>query len=404
LFWTFMVERQLKSRVASAMNYAPLVRLEGAVGVGKATLARQFSLSLVDFRDEMTVARAERDPKGFTVGLPYRSSLLNLDKAPFLLPTLEWWVQTYKVAGHFIVTYSSPLNLQGCPTLQRMPALELYPLSQSELMGSSNVIDLLFGASFPPFSTSADDCASRLLQGGYPGTIGATPFQRDLFFEQYLETMVSALRDGSRLPRPSLLRKLLAYLARHSGETITQSVVARQLGLHPMTLHRYLYRLEFLFLTTEVPAFNAPNNRLVRSPRLHVVDTGLSCFLLNLTQATLSQESAHYGRLLRSFAVLELKKQLSSSETVASLHHATTHAGRGVDIILEDERRRVVGMQVCSSPEGERRALTDLRRLRSGLGRLFHKGVILRLAGGYHPLTDNFWAAPVGLLYSARMP
>jgi uncharacterized protein len=399
-----MIERQLKERLTGALAYAPLVWLEGARGVGKATMARRFATLSVDLSDRATLVRAGRDPKGFTVGLPYRSALLNIDTAPFLLPSLEWWVQTYKVAGHFIVTSSTAFDLRGSPTLRRMPRFELYPLSLSELTGNSNSIDPLFSDIFRPPNNVVDDYTSRLIQGGFPATKGVATLERDVFFEQYLETLVSGLRERSRLPRPSLLRKLLAHVAWRSGDTLTQSTAARSLGLQPMTLHRYLALLESLFLQTTIPAFALPGKRLVKSPRLHISDTGLSCFLLNFNGAAVQQDSELYRRLLRSFAVLELKKQLSWSETIATLSHATTHAGRCVDIILEDERGRVVGLQVCASPKGELRALTDLKKLRLSLGRRFHRGVILRLESDWQTVAADVWVAPLGLLYQPGTP
>jgi uncharacterized protein len=399
-----MIERLLKGRLTGALAYAPLVWLEGARGVGKATMAGRFTTSSVDLTDRVTLERAGRDPKGFVVRLPYRSALLNIDTAPFLLPALEWWVQTYEVAGHFIVTSSTALDLRDSQNLRRMPRFELYSLSINEITGHSNLIDPLFSDTFRPFVNAEDDYLSRLIQGGYPAAAGVTTLERDVYFEQYLERLVLGLRERSRLPRPSLLRKLLAYVARHSGERVSQSTAAKTLGLEPMTLHRYLGLLESRFLHTTVPAFAVAGKRLVKASQLHVSDTGLGCFLLNLSYETVQKDAELYSRLLRSFAVLELKKQLSWSETIATLRHATTHYGRGIDIILEDERGRVIGLQVCAFPSGETRALTDLKKLRLSLGQRFHRGVILHTKDDWYLLERDIWAAPFRLLYQSGMP
>jgi uncharacterized protein len=401
IFWHSMLERLIKNRLSEALAYTPLVWLTGASRVGKVTLAQRFMTSTFDLGDEDILAAAKRDPKGFVATLPDRSLLAHLDEAPFLLAALEWSIQTLALPARFMVTTSQALDLRPFPTLQRMPRFQLHPLAQAELGARGNVIDLLFSGQSPRVLAADDSYPARLLHGGFPETILAAREDRDLFFERYLESFVAGLRARSQLPRPSLFRKLLVALARDSGEILVQSSLANELDLSAMTLHRYVSLLESYSLVVTIPGFQVPGSRFVKAPRVHLLDTGLACYLLNLNPTSL-RDPKRFQPLLRNFAILELRKHLSWSDTVAEVYHLTSYAGSGVDVILEDQRGRVVGIQICGSTKPKASAFTKLKRLRSHIGERFHRGLVLHAGADVLRVDTTLWAMPLGLLYQAQ--
>jgi predicted AAA+ superfamily ATPase len=91
--------------------------------------------------------------------------------------------------------------------------------------------------------------------------------------------------------------------------------VGRDCGLPHSTLTRYMALLESVFLIHRLPAWS-PNlgKRLVKAPKLHLLDTGLAAHLLGANTARLVEDRALLGRLLETFVVSELRKQLSWSD------------------------------------------------------------------------------------------
>jgi uncharacterized protein len=397
-----MVKRFLTDRVSEALRYAPLVWLTGAPCVGKKTLAGRYMSATFDLADSAVLELANRDPKGFVATCPDRSLLANVELAPLLLPALEWSLQTLNLPARFIVTSSVYPDLASYPTLRRMPRFQLYPLAQAELEHSGNIVDLLFGHEVPPAQSLDNDDSRRLVQGGFPAARVGERRGRDLFFEHYLEGFVANLAQASQVPHPSLFRKLLTHLAEDCGEVLKQSALAKRLGVGPMTLHRYLKRLESVSLITPVPGCDLPRRRFMKSPRVHVFDTGLTCSLLNLNEKTVQHDPEQYQRLLKSFAVLELQKQLSWSERVVTLRHLTTYAGRGVDIVLENERGRVVALQIRGSEKVKPGDFTDLNRLRSRIGERFLRGVVLYTGAAVMSIDKTLSTLPLSVLYQSR--
>jgi uncharacterized protein len=396
-----MIERALKGRISEALRYAPLVWLTGVRGVGKKILAGRYMLKSFDLMDAKVAEAAKRDPKGFVATCPDRSLLAHIEAAPFLLPALDWSLQTLNLPARFIVTSSSYPNLDQYTTLARMPKFQLYPLAQSELEQSGNIVDLLFSQELPLAQPFDNDYSLRIVQGGFPEALVGERRERDLFFETYLEAFLANLQIESHLPRPSLFRKLLTHLAQTCGKVLNQSALAKTLGTEPMTLYRYLKRLESLSVITAVPGFELSTGRFVKSPRVHIFDTGLTCSLLNLGLTSLQNSAEHYQRLLGSFAVLELQKQLAWSKTVATLHHVTTYGGRGVDIVLKNERGGVVALQIRGSEKLEHSDFTDLKRLRSRMGERFLRGVVLHTGTEVMSVDQTLSAIPLSVLYQS---
>jgi len=87
----------------------------------------------------------------------------------------------------------------------------------------------------------------------------------------------------------------------------------------------------------ELPAWAANlGKRLVKAPKLFMVDTGLACRLLGMDAGRLRQEGEIAGRLFENFVVLELFKHASWTVDPVHLHHFRSQTGQEVDLVLED--------------------------------------------------------------------
>ncbi len=99
-----------------------------------------------------------------------------------------------------------------------------------------------------------------------------------LSITQYVNTLIQ--RDLSDLPGIALtegMTTLLRLSAILSGQLVNLTDLGGRLGLNRVTAGKYLALLEQLFLVERVPAWHAPEfTRMVRTPKMHVVDTGMS--------------------------------------------------------------------------------------------------------------------------------
>lgn len=212
----------------------------------------------------------------------------------------------------------------------------------------------VFGGAFarPPPQSTSDDLPTRLARGGYPeASQRQDDDRRATWFASYISTLLQRdVRDLARVEALHALPNLLKLLAARASGLLNLADVGRDAGLPHTTLTRYLALLETVFLVHRLPAWS-PNlgKRLVNAPKLHLVNTGLASHLIGANARRLAEDRPLLGRLLETFVVGELRKQVSWTNPRTTLHHFRTATGAEVDVILEQADGTVAAIEVKAS-------------------------------------------------------
>lgn len=411
-----MKARYVQSRIVDALGDTPVVMVVGARQTGKTTLAKAIAGGRRDIRyltldDATTLAAASNDPRGFVAALEGTTILDEIQRAPTLLPAIKAEVDRDRRPGRFLLTGSA--NVLLLPHVSeslagRMEVATLWPFSQGEILGHRETfVDDVFAGRAPVASPAMgrDELARAVLRGGYPESVArARTDRRRAFFDSYVATILQRdVRDLASIEGFGALRQLLRLAAVRGASLLNHTELARTIGLPVSTAKRYLALLEIMFLIHLVPAWTGSRaKRLVRAPKVHLVDTGLSGAIAGLDEAALGSEPALMGPLLESFIAAELLKQSSWSEARPSLHHFRTHGGHEVDLVLEDARGRVVGIEVKSGATVRPSDFAGLRALAEVAGRSFVQGVVVYSGGEIVPLGDRLRAVPITALWAGR--
>jgi hypothetical protein len=114
----------------------------------------------------------------------------------------------------------------------------------------------------------------------------------------------------------------------------------------------------------------------VKTPKVHVVDTGVACALLGLDAAQLRRDRATLGPMLETFVYQELKRQASWGDAPVSFHHFRDRDGVEVDLVLE-RGGRVAGVEVKAAATVTPADFRGLRKLREAAGDRFAAGVVV---------------------------
>jgi len=166
-------------------------------------------------------------------------------------------------------------------------------------------------------------------------------------------------------------------------------------------LRRYLSLLEALFIVQPLPAWSANlGKRLVKAPKLHLIDAGLAAHLRGHTDPAALALSPQLGPLLESFAVQELRRHLRWADTPATAWHFRTAAGQEVDLVLETPDQRIVGIEVKASASLTQGDFRGLRELANAAGGGFVRGIVLYTGEQLMPYDANLWAVPLGALWA----
>ena len=287
-----------------------------------------------------------------------------------------------------------------------MEILPLHPLSQGELADSeANLVDALFGAA--AWQSGAQpldrvDVCERVIAGGFPEAVARTPGERrDAWFRSYVASLLQRdVRDMAHIDGMTDMPRLLSLLAARSSALMNMAEVSRAAGIAHSTLRRYLALLEATYIFQPLPAWsNNPGKRLVKSPKIHLLDSGLAAHLRGEVDAAALAQSPNLGPLLETFVVQEVRKLLGWSRQAAAPYHFRTATGQEVDLVLEAPGQRIAGIEVKASSNLNQGDFAGLRALAEAVGDKFVGGVVLYLGEQRLRFSDKLWALPISVLW-----
>jgi hypothetical protein len=399
-----VIRRRAEGQIKDALEDTPAVLVHGPRQAGKSTLVREIGLPVVTLDDATPLDLARRRPEEFLHAYPAPVAIDEVQRAPELFRALKAAIDRNRQPGSYLLTGSA--NVLALPRLAdslagRMEVVDLPPLSAVEIAESdSNLVEALFEDDFRPFFTG-DPAAlpARLVAGGFPEPIGRRPARRGPWFEAYLRTMLERdVRDLANVEGLALLPRLLSRIASRAGATQNLTGLSRETGIPATTLTRYVELLRAVFLVFPVPAWSSDGEgvRLARTPKLHLVDSGLQAHLLRLDERALAESEA-LDPVLRTFVAGELRKLLPPGISLAHLRSARNHE---VEFVLDGGAQGVVGVDVRPYRTVTTEDARGLRFLAELAGDRFRMGAILHPGDRTVPLGDRLWALPIDALWS----
>jgi predicted AAA+ superfamily ATPase len=138
---------------------------------------------------------------------------------------------------------------------------------------------------------------------------------------------------------------------------------------------------------------------LVKTPKLHMGDTGLACALVGRDAAALLRDKAAFGCLLETFVLQELRRQASWHEDDIRFHHFRDRDGFEVDIVMERRGHELTGVEVKASATVTSADFRGLRKLKDTAGNGFNAGVVLYDGEAVAGFGDLMHAVPIRLLW-----
>ncbi|MCA9443998.1 MAG: ATP-binding protein, partial [Candidatus Omnitrophica bacterium] len=390
------------------------VLLHGPRQCGKTTLVRSIAENehrarYLTLDDSTLLSAVTEDPQGFVESVEEPLVIDEVQRVPELFLAIKASVDRDRKPGRFLLTGSA--NVLLLPRLSetlagRMEILQLWPLSQGEMQGTSeDFVDRIFDSEnrFSTVEASEKKLSDRILAGGFPEAVSREQKgRRDKWFESYLTTLIQRdVRDLANIEGLTDLPRLLRLLASRVGSLQNFAEVSRATGFPQTTLKRYLSLLEASFLIQHIPAWSGNiGKRMVRSSKVFFTDTGILCHLLDADSQLFREDRKLFGRILENFVMTQLRKELSWSESRAKLFHFRSHSGEEVDFVLTDPRGALVGIEVKAAQSIKKNDLRGLRMMRETCGDKFLRGVILYTGSEVVPFGHDLVAVPIQNLWA----
>jgi predicted AAA+ superfamily ATPase len=340
------IERTLAEQVLKAARAFPSVLLTGPRQCGKTTLLRRLlpRASYVLLEDPDVISRVRSDPRAFMEALRPPVILDEIQNTPELFNYIRTRIDSVpKRKGQWFLTGSqeSPL-MQGVTESMagRVAVLHLMPLSTLETV-KVNVV-----------------------RGGYPDVVNR-PSAAEMWFRSYVQTYlerdvraVTAVRDLGNF------RRFLALLASRAGNILNRTDLAAPLGVSVPTISEWLNALEVTGQVLLVPPFYENfGKRLIKSPKVYFVDSGLVCHLLGIGSQAELKKSPFFGALFEGFVASELAKQQVNRGERVELYYFRDQQGLEVDFIVPRARARLALVEAKASTTVTPAMAQSIRRL-----------------------------------------
>lgn len=173
-----------------------------------------------------------------------------------------------------------------------------------------------------------------------------------------------------------------------------------QVGLDSKTAARYLGIFEQMYLLKRVEVWaNNRLNRVVKTPKLQFIDSGLLATLIDLDVAEIQRDRSRFGNLLETFVYGELLKHVTTAEGEYRVLYYRDMDKFEVDVVIENAAGQLVGVEVKASATVKESDLRGLKKLASVSPNQFKLGVLLYDGNETMPLGDGLWAAPLSTLW-----
>ncbi|MCL4561440.1 MAG: ATP-binding protein [Chloroflexi bacterium] len=339
------IPRSLEPVVQQAAQQFPAVVLIGPRQSGKTTMLQHVfgdHYQIVSLEPPDVRLAAMNDPRGFLSLYTPPVVFDEIQYAPNLLPYIKEQIDANRNRlGQFILTGSQNLLLMQQVTESlagRAAILKLLPLSRWEIAGMPErrlPWEQPATASLPSQPTA--ELWAQALRGFYP-EIALSP-ERDArlwqgsYIQTYLERDVRNLRNIGDL---TLYQTFLRALAARSAQLLNLSELARDVGVSVNTAKAWISILEASFQIFILrPYFANIGKRLIKSPKVYFVDTGLLCYLVGLRDIEHAAAGPMGGAIFENLIVSDLYKIYLHRGEVPALYFWRTASGAEVDLVID---------------------------------------------------------------------
>ncbi len=408
-----MYQRTLQQTIHTISASFPVLMLTGPRQVGKTTLLEMCSegaRTYVTLDDLDARSLAQRDPALFLQTWQPPVTIDEIQYAPQLFSAIKIIVDRDKRNGQFWLTGSQKFHLMRGITESlagRVAIVDLLGLSQAELCGRA-------AASRPFLPTPqwiaqagqmAQEQPKRLKDiyrsiwlGSYPRLLEQGERSRDLFYRSYVQTYIQRdVQDVLKVSDQMAFNRFLGAVAARTGQLLNYASLARDVEVDNKTVKSWLSILEASGLVYLLQPYHRNlTKRLVKTPKLYFLDTGLAAYLTKWPDAESMEAGSMSGAILETWLFAEILKSYWHNGLEANLFFYRDTDQREVDLLLEvgDTLYPVEFKKTASPSQNVARQFTALDKL----GKTIGAGAVICFVERDIPLSQAVTAIPAGYL------
>ncbi len=406
------ISRHIENQILEASSYYPVVMVCGQRQVGKSTMLNHLCADgrrYVTLDDRNARRLATEDPELFfeTYGTPLLID--EFQRAPDILLEIKRIVDAKALSGEdcngmFWLTGSQKFkmmkhvaeSLAGRVAVYDMSSLSVAELEAREPWPFSPELEALRERAGMIAPKDVHQVYEDIFRGGMP-KLCTTKLSRDRFYQDYVNTYLERdVRDLAQVGNINLFYDFLVYMAARTGQELHYEDIAKTIGVSAPTAKAWVSILEqsgVIFILR--PYYSNITKRLVKTPKVYFLDTGLAAYLCRWPSAATLQNGPMDGAFFETHVVSEVVKSYYNAGKPLDLYYYRDVDKKEVDLlIVEGDKLYPIEIKKSKEPAKPDRNLAVLQKL----GLQVQPAIVLCMATDLIPYNRDVWLCPVSVI------
>lgn len=361
------ISRELERKFQEANRFFKAILVIGARQVGKSTmlkhLAQEEHRTIVTMDNDQARELALSDPRLFFQ--TYRPPILidEIQKAPNLLEHIKIMCDESEERGRFWLTGSQRKKImeKSQETLAgRLGILHLYGLSQREKAGYLNPAELDFSMDsllerqkhLP--ENQVLEVFEHIWKGGFADVQNASGEMAQLYYQSYIDNyLIADAVNDQGITDIAGFRKMIRACAALVGQLVNYHTLAEAAGISEVTAKKWLHILQDMDVVYLLePYSNNELQRMVKTPKLYLCDTGLCAWLTRWLTPDSLREGAAGGHFYENYVVMELIKNYAYARNSALISFYRDDNAKEIDVFVEENGKiHPLEIKMSANPE-----------------------------------------------------
>jgi predicted AAA+ superfamily ATPase len=407
------IRRHVDTLIDDLMAAFPALMITGPRGCGKTTTALQRAATVTSLDDPLAAQAFAAQPAAFMAAARRPLLIDEWQIVPASLSAVKRAVDTDHSPGQYLITGSvrSRYLAGSWPGTGRLIPVRIWGLTQAELEGHpEDSLDWLWHpeALRPTLwenTPTVLDYVELAVRGGFPDALFRGELDRATWYDGYVDQLIH--HDVAALAAvrtPLGLGRLLEVVAVNTAGLPNLTSLAQAAHISNQTATSYLDALEDMRVVQRVqPWFRNRLNRLSKSPKYYLTDTGLAAHLMGADKQRILTNGDLLGRIIDTYVLTQIRPLLDTTRPRLDAYHFRDNDGRHeVDLVIESQSS-IIGIEIKASASVTAHDARHLAWLRDQCRDEFSAGYVFHTGPGVIPLGDKLWAVPIASLWNASV-
>lgn len=412
------IKRNIEEKILEASKQFASITIYGPRQVGKSTMIEKVfpnfeyvSLDDIELRDF-----ALRNPKEFIKYYSHPLIIDEIQKAPQLLDYIKIEIDEMKkrclnnnvnIELLYIISGSNQYELQEAITESlagRTCIFNLFSLSYNEIKERHTSdyfnpeIEVL-----KEKSKLLKNCRSRreifedIILGGMPEYV-TLKLNRDMFFKSYISTYIE--KDVKKIissTKETTFMNFMKYVALRTACQLDYSEISRSIGIDTRTIKNWFSILETSGIIKIIqPYASNVSNRIIKTPKLYFMDTGLCAYLCGMPNAEMLEKSVFAGAFYETYVVSEIiKSYCNKYQNTDNIYYYRDKDQYEVDLIIDSyDSIYPIEIKKGINPVSYNKRFNMLKKYQKKI----NIGLVIDSSDKVLPINDEVYYCPIDII------